>query len=664
MGGPRPTSWAPIIQLPSCFLSGLLGRMGGPRPRSWVLLGSLHVSFFWVLGRMGGPQQRSWASIAPFIFPFWALGSDGQAAAKKLGSRWAPFMFPSFWAPGSDGWATAKKLSLHISFLESWVGWVVRGQKAGLLLGSLQVSFFLGPGSDGWAAAKKLRSHYTPLIFPFCAPGSDGWAAAKKPGFRWAPFMFPSFWAPGSDGWATAKKLGRPSYFLSGLLGRMGGPRPRSWARIGLPSYCLSRLLGRMGGPVGLPSCFLLSGSWVGWVGRHWAPFIFPFWALGSDAKKLGSRWAPFMFPAFWVLGRMGGPRQRSWAPITLRAPGSDGWATARKLGSHWAPFLGSWVGWVGRFVELPSCFLLSESWVGWGGPQQRSWVGHHVSFLGSWVGWVGRGQEAGLALGSLHIAFLGSWVGWVGPLGSLHVSFFLGPGSDGWAVIGLPSYFLSGLLGRMPRSWAPVGLPSCFLLSGVLGRMGPRSWARIGLPSYCLSGLLTAAKKLGSRWAPFMFPSFRVLGRMGGPRQRSWGSLHISFLGSWVGWVVRGQKAGLLLGSLQVSFFLGPGSDGWAAAKKLGSHYTPLIFPFCAPGSDGWAAAKKPGFRWAPFMFPCFWAPGPDGWAAATKLGSHWAPFILFGLLGGWVGRGQELGSLHVSFLGCWVGWVGRGQG
>ena len=202
-------------------------------------------------------------------------------------------------------------------------------------------------------------------------------------------------------------------------------------------------------------------------------------------------------------------------------------------------------------------------------------------------------GKEAGLPLGSLHISFLGSWVGWVGRCQEA----FWAPGSDGWA----------------------------------------------------------AAKKLG-----FMFPSFWVLGPDGWPRQRSWApltSLHISFLGSWVGWVVRpgswapvellsrfllsgswvgsGREAGLPLGSLHVSFFLGPGSDGWAAAKKLGSHWTPFVFLFCAPGSDGWSAAKKLGFRWAPFT---------DGWAAAT-----------------------ELDARHVPFLGSWVsscsrlGWMGR---
>ena len=144
---------APIIGLPSCFLSGLLGG-GGPRPRSWVLLGSLHVSFF--------------------------LG------------------------PGSDGWAAAKKLgfdcSSHISFLGSWVGWASRGQEAGLPLGSLHVSFFLGPRSDGWEAAEKLVSFLGSWV---------GWVVrGQEAGLPLGSFRFPSFWAPGPDGWAAAKKLG------------------------------------------------------------------------------------------------------------------------------------------------------------------------------------------------------------------------------------------------------------------------------------------------------------------------------------------------------------------------------------------------------------------------------------------------------------------------
>ena len=71
--------------------------------------------------------------------------------------------------------------------------------------------------------------------------------------------------------------------------GSDGGPQPRSWARIDLPSYCLSGLLGRMGGPR-VPSYFLSGvldrmalrcslhvsffvGFWAGWVGRgHMEP--------------------------------------------------------------------------------------------------------------------------------------------------------------------------------------------------------------------------------------------------------------------------------------------------------------------------------------------------------------------------------------------------------
>ena len=59
-----------------------------------------------------------------------------------------------------------------------------------------------------------------------------------------------------------------------------------------------------------------------------------------------------------------------------------------------------------------------------------------------------------------------------------------------------------------------------------------------------------------------FIFPSFWVLGRMDGPRQKAGlllGSLHIFFLGAWVGWI----SPGLSLGALYISFFLCLGSDG-----------------------------------------------------------------------------------------------------
>ena len=309
MGGPRQRGWAPI-GLPSCLLSGLLGRMGGPPPL--------------------------------FMFPFCAPGSDGWAAATGLGSHWAPFMFP-FWAPGSDGWAAATGLGSHWApfMFPFWAG------RMG------------GPRQRGWASIELpsfgwVGSHWAPFMFPFWAPGSDGWAAATGLGSHWAPFMF-TLWAgrmggPRQRGWASIEL---PSCFLSGLLGRMGdgaglplgslhvsflgswvgwvgrgngaglplgslhvsfrmgGPRQRAgvplgslhvsflgslvgWvtAPIGLPSCFLSRLLGRMGGPrqrgwtpIGLPSCFLSDGwATATGLGAHWAPFMFPFWASGSDA--------------------------------------------------------------------------------------------------------------------------------------------------------------------------------------------------------------------------------------------------------------------------------------------------------------------------------------------------------------------------------------------
>ena len=219
--------------------------MGGPLPRSWARiglgrgqeaglpLGSLHVSL-WVLGRMGGPQQRSWARI---VFLFWAPGSDGWSAAKKLGSlslcsllsgllgrmggprptSWARIGLPSsFLSSWADGWAAAKSWSR--------VGRVGRGREAGLALGSFHIAF--------------LGFRWVPFIFPL----SDGWAAAKTLGSRWAPFMFPSFWAPGSDGWAALGSL-HPFW----VPGMMGGPRPRA----GLPSCFLSGVLSRIGGPRG-----------------------------------------------------------------------------------------------------------------------------------------------------------------------------------------------------------------------------------------------------------------------------------------------------------------------------------------------------------------------------------------------------------------------------
>ena len=456
----------------------------------------------------------------------------------------------------------------------------------------------------------------------------------------------------------------------------MGGPLPRSWACVGLPScFLLSGLLDRMGGGWVGPGQELGSlhvsflGCWVGWVGRGQGarrPSCFLFRAPSSwmgRAHKAGLHWPPFAAKAapiiklpscfvFGFLGWMGGPQQKGWAPVRAgkdgwagaglpfsslhsdgwaaakglgsrwAAPGSDGWAAANKLGSHhWAPFMcpfwalgrmgGSrllgrmggprprscWDPFIFPFWAPPSYFL-SGLLGRMGGPRPRSWA----SFLGSWVGWVGRGQVpscfllSAKKLGFHWAPFIFPFCGWAGAkkLGSrwaLHVSFL-----GSWV----------GWVGRSQEAgscWAPFMFPSFW----VLGRMGgprQRSWAPIGLPSYFLSGLL---------------------GRMGGPAKPV--GLPSCFLlsGSWVGWVGSGREAGLPLGSLHVSFFLSPRSDGWAAAKKLGSHWTPFIFPFCAPGSDGWSAAKKLGFRWAPFT---------DGRVAAKELDAC----FLSGLLGPFV--------------------------
>ena len=191
------------------------------------------------------------------------------------------------------------------------------------------------------------------------------------------------------------------------------------------------------------------------------------------------------------------------------------------------------------------------------------------------------------------------------------------GPRPRRWAPVGLRSCFLSGLLGRMGgprrRGWVFVGLPSCFL-SGLLGRMGgprPRSWAFIGFPSYFHSGRLgrmggprprswafigRLGRMGGPRpWAPIRLPSCflsGLLGRMGGPRPRisahvpSFGLPSFALLGCWVGWVGRGQEA---------PFFLGPGSDASAAAKKLGHHNPSPAKQHKRPKQD--PSAHPPGF-------------------------------------------------------------------
>ena len=374
------------------------------------------------------------------------------------------------------------------------------------------------------------------------------------------------------------------------------------------------------------------------------------------------------MFPFFW-------------------APGSDGWTAANKLGWHWAPFILPKGGprrrvWV--FVGLPSCFLSS----------------------GSWVGWVGRRKEAGLALGSFHISFLGSWVGWVvcGPPAGLPACFLLsgllgrmgGPRPTSWARIGLPSYCLSGLLGRMGgprrRVWVFVGLPSCsfFLGLGSDGWAAAKklgSWAPIRLPSYfsnCtvgfslqkkvvrrwLDGWGAPATGLGSHWAPFMFlGSWRVPfpGSDGWAAATGWalplrslhqwapfmfpfwapflfplGSLHVSFLGSAAAPFINGLPSCFLFGLLSC---LGMGGRR--------SHWAPFMFPFWSAGSFGLPSCFV-------FGLPSCSISGSDGWAAATGLGLHWAPFPSGSLSGltksdgwswvGWVGRGDGVGSLHVS--------------
>ena len=264
-------------------------------------------------------------------------------------------------------------------------------------------------------------------MFPFSAFGSDGWAAATGLGSDWAPFMF-----------------------LSHLLRRMGGPRPRG---LGFHCSCSFLGLGRMGGPL------FLSGS-DGWaaatgLGSHWAPFIsmqglhVPFSAPGSDgwaaATGLGSRWAPFMFLSR-LLDRWVGRGHGAGLYVPFSAPGSDGWAAATGLGLRWAPFMflsrlgsGGWAA--ARSPERkcegrpflgaqPSCRGLpirAEKGTEWPrpNPTQEPRKEHERSPVraGTWVGWAGRGQEAALLLlGSLGLdgwaaaKKLGSLLpGWVG---------------------------------------------------------------------------------------------------------------------------------------------------------------------------------------------------------------------------------------------------------
>ena len=68
----------------------------------------------------------------------------------------------------------------------------------------------------------------------------------------------------------------------------------------------------------------------------------------------------------------------------------------------------------------------------------------------------------------------------------------------------------------------------------------------------------------------------------------------------------------------------------GGAAAKKPSMGYLHISFLMGKPRRS----------RCAPFMFPS--APGSDGWAAAKKL-----------KLGPGLRAGLALGSLHISFLG-----------
>ena len=438
-------------------------------------------------------------------------------------------------------------------------------------------------GRGGWIGGLRPQN-WAPTTLPSCFPSQlSGWMGGPRPR-SWALTGLPSCsflnccvgWVGrGHGGWAST---GLPSCSFLGLgrmggprprgcaftgllscsfLGWMGGPRPRGWAFTGLPSspckafMFLSRLLGRMGGPrprgwasAGLPSCSFL-GSWVGgWAAATGLGSMFLSRVLGRMGGPRPRGWACAGLPScsFLGLGRVGGPRPRGWALTGLLS----------------CSFLGSWVGWVGRGHSVPFSARM-------GRPRQEGWAPKRPPFIpGCWVGWAGRGQEAALLFGCQEAGLPAAWSdGCASNLG-----FHWACGSDGWAAarklgfVGLPSCCF--LCGSRPRSWACIGL-LIFPFWALLGRMGrprPRSWAPFifgwvgwgGLrPTswVCWGPASAAARKLGSRWAPFILPSFWVLGRMGGPRQKGWALRAPFIFRLWVGWVGCGQDAGLALGSL-----------------------------------------------------------------------------------------------------------------
>ena len=182
---------------------------------------------------------------------------------------------------------------------------------------------------------------------------------------------------------------------------------------------------------------------------------------------------------------------------------------------------------------------------------------------------------------------------------------------------------------GSRQRGWALVGLRSCSSWVGWVAGDG----AGFSLGSLHVSFLGSwvewvgrgqeAGLPLGSLHTSFLRAT-NELGSHGAPfmgRCQEAGlplnSLHVSFfLGSWVGWVGRGQEAGLplsCLGSLHVSFFLGPGLDGWAAAKKLDSHWAPCA-PFPQPRSC--AFVGLPSYFLLSGLLGRMGGPRPRSWA------------------------------------------------
>ena len=122
--------------------------------------------------------------------------------------------------------------------------------------------------------------------------------------------------------------------------------------------------------------------------------------------------------------------------------------------------------------------------------------------------------------------------------------------------------------------------------------------------------------------------------------RGQELGSLHISFVRYWVGWVYRSQKARrplYFLSGLLGLFVLSPRMDGPRSQKWALLASQPRLLP--SRGSlyvpfSGWVVhGKKNASRSVPFML-AFWAPGEMG--RGQEAGIRLPSCFLSGLLGG----------------------------